>query len=209
PKKISPEKVPKSFEDMAKPQWKGKIGIPSATSGWTRRAFVLGKEKVFDELRGILKNDVILGRYSTLHNRFQLEEIWMAFTISSYWHYAITKGVPVAWQSLDYAEVPYYVLAVTKGSKHPNAAKLVAVYLASPAGAKFMLEESGTGNLFYPGNFENDFSVQNKKQGIREVFTAEDMKLINFIDSKDFNAWGKELKLLIDTGGTAKNKKKK
>jgi iron(III) transport system substrate-binding protein len=120
PEKISPDKVPKSFEDLADPQWKGKLGIPNATSGWTRRAFVLGKEKVYDELQGILKNGAILGRYSILHNRYQLEEIWMAFTISSYWHYALTKGMPAAWQSLDYIEVPYYVLAVTTRAKHPK-----------------------------------------------------------------------------------------
>ncbi|MDP2645308.1 MAG: extracellular solute-binding protein [Desulfobacterales bacterium] len=210
PQKISADQVPKSFQELADPQWKHKVGIPSASSGWTRRAYLLGKEKIFSELQAILKNGAIQGPYTVLQTRYQLEEIWMAFTISSYWNFAVQKGVPAAWQTLDYAEVPFYSLAVPKGAKNPNAAKLVAVYLASPEGSRFTNEESGSGNLFYPGNYEHEISSQHKKQGIPEFFPTTDSRMIDFLVSKDYDKLRREVSLVLSTGeGGAKKKKKK
>ncbi|MDP2646598.1 MAG: extracellular solute-binding protein [Desulfobacterales bacterium] len=201
PKKIPPDQVPKTFHELADPRWKDKVGIPDAVAGWTRRAFLMGKEKIYKDISAILKNGAIKGSYSVLQNRYQLEEIWMTFIVSSYLKYAIDKGMPAAWQCLDYAEVPLFAVTIPTGARHPNAARLVAVYLAGPAGAKFSLEESGSGNLFYPGNFEHDIRLQNKKQGIREYFPVNDVKMMEFLESKDYRKWRREIKLIMDKGG--------
>lgn len=123
----------------------------------------------------------------------------MAFSITSYMKAANEKGVPTAWQSLDFADVPSFGLVVTKGAKHANAAKLVALYQASPEGAKFTLEESKAGNLFYPGNYENDIRMQNKQQGIREVFSDRNQQIIDAYNSKEFEQWGKEVEQILMT----------
>ena len=111
------------------------------------------------------------------------------------------KGMPAAWQSMEISEVQNFSFSVRKGAKHPNAAKLVALYLASPQGAKFTLEESGAGNMYYPGNYEHDIAVQDKKQGIREVFPEKDPKIIKFKRSEEYRRLEKELKLIL-AGGT-------
>ncbi|MDP2644136.1 MAG: extracellular solute-binding protein [Desulfobacterales bacterium] len=201
PQKVSPDKVPKTFRELADPRWKGRVGIPDAVAGWARRAFILGKEKVYSDISAMLKNGAIKGTNSVLQNRYQLEEIWMAFTVSSYWKYTLDKGMPGAWQCLDYAEIPLFVVTIPTGARHPNAARLVAVYLAGPAGVKFTFEEAGSGNLFYPGNFEHDIRLQNQKQGIREYLPINDAKMIEFLESKDYGKWRKEIKLIMDKGG--------
>lgn len=51
---------------------------------------------------------------------------------------------------------------VRKGARNNNAAKLIAIiYLTSPDGAKFALEEAQYGTLYEPGN-ELDIRLQNQ-----------------------------------------------
>jgi iron(III) transport system substrate-binding protein len=199
--KVSPDQVPKTLRQMADPKWKGKIGINRGPDAWPRWALFLGKDKVFSNLRAILKNGAIQGQYSDLQSRYLLGEIWMAFSISSFMNAANSKGVPTKWQCIELGEVQTFSISMRKGAKHPNAAKLVAVYLASPQGAKFTLDESNAGNLFYPGNYENDIRIQNKKQGIRDVFIQNNSQIIDFHAGKEFENWSKEAKLIMDTGG--------
>ncbi|MDP2647467.1 MAG: extracellular solute-binding protein [Desulfobacterales bacterium] len=209
PDKISGAEVPKTLNDLADPKWKGKVGIWRSTDAWSRWAFVLGKEKAFSELRAIIRNNSIQGRYADLFNRYMLGEIWMALTKASYMTEAQTKGMPAAWQSLDYLDVRETVLVVRKGARHPNAAKLVALYLVTPAGAKFMLEEGSAGTLFYPGNYEHEVLSQTKKQGVRIIYTEREPKILEFEASKENSRWKKEVKLILDTGGGKIQKKKK
>ncbi|MDP2647003.1 MAG: ABC transporter substrate-binding protein [Desulfobacterales bacterium] len=209
PTKISAAEVPKVLGDLSDPKWKGKVGIMGYTGSWARWAFVKGKDKIFSELRAILKNDALRGRYMDLFNRYMLGEIWMMVTKANYIQMAQDKGLPAAFQSLDYLDVRETQLVIRKGAKHPNAARLVAVYLASPAGAKFMLEEGAAGTLFYPGNYEHDILSQTKKQGIPIIFTERDMKILEFEASKEVKQWEKEVKLIFDTGGGKIQTKKK
>ena len=121
---------------------------------------------------------------------------------SVYLKMAQDKGMPAAWQSIEFSEVQNFSLSVRKGAKHPNAAKLVALYLASPQGAKFTLEESLAGNMYYPGNYEHDIAMQDKKQGIREAFPEKDPKIIKFVLSEESDRLEKEIKLIL--AGAAK-----
>jgi ABC-type Fe3+ transport system substrate-binding protein len=199
--KVPADQVPRTLRDLADPRWKGKVGISRSPDAWTRWAFVLGKDKVLSDLRAILKNGAIQGDHSDLQVRYLLGEIWMAFSISSYVKDANEKGVPSKWQGLDLGDAQVYSLSVRKGALHPNAAKLVALYLASPQGSKFTIEESDGGTLFYPGNLENDIRMQNKKQGIREFLVDKNPQIVDFYSGKEFEQWEKEVDIIMKTGG--------
>ncbi|MDP2643812.1 MAG: extracellular solute-binding protein [Desulfobacterales bacterium] len=209
PDKIPADKVPRSLEDLANPKWKQKLGMFSSPNSWSRWAFLLGKEKLYSQLRGILKNEPIQGRYVDIYNRYLLGEVSMCFLSSAYLKMARDKGVPASWQSLDFADIREYSSVVLKGARHPQSAKLVALYLASAEGSSFTLDESGSGNMYYPGNYEHDLSQQNKQQGVREFFSLRSPELFEFYASKEANEWKKEIQLILQTGGTAKAKKKK
>ncbi|MDP2643658.1 MAG: ABC transporter substrate-binding protein [Desulfobacterales bacterium] len=199
--KIPADQVPRTLSGLADPRWKGKLGVFTYQGGWARWARIMGKEKVYNDLRAILKNGAVGGRYSDVFNRFLINEVWLGLLSSVYLKMAQDKGMPVAWQDLDFSERQNFSVVVLKGAQHPNAAKLVAVYLASPQGARFTLEESGAGNLYYPGNFEHDISSQAKKQGIPEHSLASYPGLLEFHLSKDYRNWQKEIKLIVDSGG--------
>jgi iron(III) transport system substrate-binding protein len=201
PGKVKAEDVPKTLSELANPKWKGKGGIQNTANSYVRWAFVLGKDKVLSTLKATLRNDVIQGPYIDLANRYLLGELWWCTTNSTFLKDAQDKGMPAAWQSLDFADITDFASVLVKGAPHPNAAKLVALYLASPEGAKFTVEEARAGSVFYAGNYENDISVQNRKQGIREVFTTRSTEIMEFYDSKEATQWEKEITLILQTGG--------
>ncbi|MDP2645580.1 MAG: extracellular solute-binding protein [Desulfobacterales bacterium] len=209
PEKVPAAQVPKTLQELADPKWKNKLAINSSPNAWTRWAFVLGKEKLISDLRAILANGTLQGQYAEIQARYLLGEVSFCIISSIFVKNSQDKKMPAAYQSLDFADITNYSLVVRKGAKHPNAAKLVALYLASAAGSKFIVEESGAGNMYYPGNYEHDFSLQNKKQGIREVFTTREPDILDFYFSKEFKTWQKDVKLVLDTGGRKIQTKKK
>ena len=108
PEKIPPVNVPKALAELADPKWKGKLGIANYTSNWTEMAYIRGKEKTFADLRAIMKNKAIQGRYVDLMNRYLLGEIIIQYSISGWLKEIKDKGMPVAWQSLEFSDVSQY-----------------------------------------------------------------------------------------------------
>ena len=197
PTKVPSSEVPKSLDDLAAPKWKGKIGILNYPASWAVRAHVLGKDKVLSNIRALLKNGAIQGVYADIYNRYMLGEISLAFIGNSFFKMAQDKGMPAAWQNIDYVEEESRPLVLQKRVLNPNAAKLVSIYLCSSQGAKFMLEESGAGNACYPGNFTHDIRMQGKEQGMRIISKDKEM---DFFETPDYAKWMQEIKLILETG---------
>ena len=199
-KKVTAEEVPKTIHDMADPKWKGRLGIFSYTATWTRWAFILGKDKVLSDLRAIMKNKAIHGRFANLYNRFTLGEIDLAFIGSGHLKSALDAGLPAAYRALDFDEVLNFSLSLRKGARHPNAAKLLAVYLASPQGSKFLWEELKLGNSNYAGSIERDISDDSKKLGIPQYSIESYPGYVAFRLSDEQKKLQKEVKLILQTG---------
>jgi ABC-type thiamine transport system substrate-binding protein len=201
PEKVKADEVPRSLADLAHPKWKGKGGVANYPTSWVRWCFMLGKEKVLSGLRAALKNGAIQGTYHDLRNRYLLGETSWYLTSSAYYVTVREKGMPAKWQSLDLSDITDFAVAVRKGARNSNAAKLVAVFLASPEGSKFLDEEGGLGSLYYPGNAEHDIRLQDQKQGVRENFAERNAELLEFYATKEAEQMGKEIQLLFQTGG--------
>jgi ABC-type Fe3+ transport system substrate-binding protein len=201
-KKIAPNEAPKTLAELASPKWhgEGKVGIMQYTGSWTVRAFIMGKEKTMSEVRTILRNKGIKARYPDLLNRFLIDEIKLAIVSAPYLQMARDKGIPVGSEHLDYADMQNFPVIVMKDAQHPNAAKLVAIYLASPEGARFTSEVGGGANRLYPGNYEHDLAQQAKKRGIPAHSLSSFPGLVEFNLSKEWRKWRKEMKLVLQGG---------
>ncbi len=200
PEKVTAAEVPKTLADLGDPKWKGKVGIFHYGSYWSVWAFVLGKDKTFADLRAIMKNKPVVGRMPDVNNRYLLGEIDMCFVISSFLIKDRQKGMPTAWQSLDFVHTHDIQLVMPKGTQHPNAAKLVAIYLASPEGFRLSMKQVGNGNRFYPDNPEYETIIQAKKEGIPVHGPETYPGLMDFIRSEDYGKWQGEIKLIIQAG---------
>ncbi|MFC1815019.1 hypothetical protein ACFL0M_03545 [Thermodesulfobacteriota bacterium] len=193
--------VPKTFSAVGDPKWKGHVGISKVLSTWLLLSKALGKEKIISGMRKILSHGAIIGGSRDLMGRYVMGEVSMICNIASTFTPRIkNKGMPAEWQAMDEVAIIRRLSSIIrKGAPHPNAAKLVAVYLASPDGYKLIHEEIGIGNAFYPGNFEYEILMRNKEQGLQTRY-LEATEMMTFPITKEAKKWNKEFKDIIVGG---------
>ncbi|MBI4322432.1 MAG: extracellular solute-binding protein [Chloroflexi bacterium] len=167
PKVIPAAEAPKSFGDLTDPKWRGKIAAYNYATNYVNIAFVRGTDKTLADLRAFMKNNPVLEVYARGQTRFMANEYPILLTGSAIYGDVKQKGLPVEWVSPDFSWFSIHTMHVMKGSKQPNAAKLIALFLASPDGHK-IYNGSGRGSMFYPGNIEFDIHQQDAKLGLKQ-----------------------------------------
>ena len=132
---IKPADAPKSFEDLVKPQFKGKLIMPDPTQHTTTTQWVaslpklLGKEKGEKFARDLAASKPVLAE-SLLPpvERAVTGEVPIAITLLHYTYVFRQKGAP-----LDYVRVPRLLgdgnyVALAGKAPHPNAGKAFIDY---------------------------------------------------------------------------------
>ncbi|HEY7301972.1 MAG TPA: extracellular solute-binding protein [Xanthobacteraceae bacterium] len=145
-KQVSPDKVPKTYESLLDPQWKGRMAWPYANTG--RYLFLInlrlawGEERAMDYFRKLSAQNIInfaSGSARTLVDRVIAGEYPIAINI--YAHHPLIsagKGAPVNSQLMDPVPSAAGTLAILKGAKHPHAAMLLADFILGREGQQLM-----------------------------------------------------------------------
>jgi iron(III) transport system substrate-binding protein len=128
--------LPKSYQDLLDPKWKGKLGVEGKSREWyvlTTKG--LGEDKaskLFKEI--VAKNGVSVRQgMSLLNNLVIAGEVPMALSMYIDLPETAKKaGKPIDWISLDPVVGMAFNVSITKNSSHPNAAMLFYDYMLSP-----------------------------------------------------------------------------
>jgi iron(III) transport system substrate-binding protein len=158
---IRPADVPKSFDDLLKPELKGRLGMVSEESG----ARMIGAmmqvkgEGFVRKLRG--QNIVLHGMTAIgLNGLIATGEVPITFTsVNTNIAQAAEKGAPVAWVPMDLVPANAGGAGVYLHAQHPHAALLFADFLFSPAGQK-MFEKFGYGSASRDYGFKRWYPEQ-------------------------------------------------
>jgi len=154
-KTILPSKdVPRSWEDLTDPKWKGgKLGMGTATHHLARLATAWGEKKATEYVKALARQEPYLGELGTLYSRLQLGEIFIAITMTdSFVHRAKLKGAPVVHaEGIEPVISPAYNAGVLKGARHPNVGHLFAVFLTTPEAQEIWEKYGGQTSAFVPG----------------------------------------------------------
>ena len=155
-KLVAPADVPKTYEDLLDPRWKGKMAwrIGDATGAdffLTNLRLAWGEDKAIDYFKKLARQNIInfaAGSARTLVDRVIAGEYPLALGIFA--HHPLSsknKGAPVDSQLLAPVASTAGTLAVAKDLPHPYAAMLLV---------DFILSEDGQGVLaqagFFPAN---------------------------------------------------------
>lgn len=142
---ISKEQAPKSYQDLLKPEFKGKLGLEANALAWfTSMLTIMGKDKGIDYMKKLAEQKPrLVSGHTNLHKLVVSGEI----PISVYmYHFRSVvdkaKGAPIEW--VDPVEVtptlPNFV-SLVKNVPHPNAARMMIDFSLSAAGAEIMTKQ--------------------------------------------------------------------
>jgi iron(III) transport system substrate-binding protein len=126
--KIKKDDLPKSYEDLRDPKWKGMLGIEADNSPWL--ATVIDKigaqkgEKLFDDI-GATNGMSLRKGHTLLANLIASGEVPLGLTAPLYKVKQLkAKGAPIDWFVLQPFIGQFSSIGVLKKAPHPNAAVL-------------------------------------------------------------------------------------
>jgi ABC-type Fe3+ transport system substrate-binding protein len=159
--------IPKTYEDLLHPRWKGRMAWPDTPSAGGPPGFIgnilmsMGQEPGMAFLEKLAKQQVanVPSNQRVVLDQNISGQYPLVLQIYNY-HAAISaeQGAPVEWLKLDPTIVSFGSLSLVKNSPHPNAARLFT---------EFSLSEEGQGIYANAGYVPVHPKVPSKIKGLR------------------------------------------
>jgi len=135
--------LPKTWDDLLDPKWKGKIGIEAKDDDWFATVVqeLGGEKRGLDYFRRLAETNGISVRkgHTLLNNMVVSGEVPLALTVYNYMpEQAKEKGAPIDWFVIPPAIARSNAVGVARKAPHPAAALLFYEYLLGPEGQKAM-----------------------------------------------------------------------
>ena len=132
---VKKEELPRTYQDLLDPRWKGKLGIEAKNQEWfSTVALEMGEERGMQFFRDLVsKNGVSVRQgHTLLTNMVVSGEVPMALTVYNYMPEAAKKkGAPIDWFAIEPAVARSNAIGIAQHARHPNAALLFYDYFIS------------------------------------------------------------------------------
>lgn len=139
---IKKEDLPKTYQDLLNPKWKGKLGIETEDFDWfAATVSEMGEAKGLKLFRDIVAANGMSVRkgHSLLTNMVGAGEVPLGLTVYNYMPEAAKKkGVPIDWFVLEPAIARANGIGIARRAPHPAAALLFYDYILSAEGQKIL-----------------------------------------------------------------------
>ncbi|MBI2359743.1 MAG: extracellular solute-binding protein [Deltaproteobacteria bacterium] len=171
-KVLPAQDVPKRWEDLLDPKWKGgKLGMGTATHHLARLATVWGEEKTTEYVKALAGQKPSLGRLAEIYTRLLLGEILVAITqLDEFIHRAKVTGAPIVFaEGVQPVIAPGVNAGVLKGARHANAGHLFTAFLTTPEAQEIWEKYQGQTSAFVPGTKSYKYA-----QGKKVLFMTQD-----------------------------------
>ncbi len=186
---VKKEELPKKWEDLADPRWKGRLGIEAADEDWFAGVVgTLGEERGLRLFREIASKNGLSVRkgHTLLTNLVAAGEVPLALTVYNYKAEQLKgKGAPIDWFVIPPAIARPNGIGMARRAPHPHAAVLFYDFMISDA--QFLL-------------LERDFVPTSKK-----IKTRLNQFPIKFVDSSDmldrYEKWTRLYEEIINRQG--------
>jgi iron(III) transport system substrate-binding protein len=132
--------VPKNFDDLLKPEFKGKIGFATTDTGARAVAAMLAS-KGAEYVQKLKAQQISLHSVSgrAILDMVISGELGVSPTVFlSHSRVSIAKGAPIKWVAMDLVPTNAGGVALPANAPHPHAALLFGDFLLSPDGQKFL-----------------------------------------------------------------------
>lgn len=131
---IKKSDLPKTYEDLLDPKWKGRLGIEAKNEDWFASVVDImgGGEKGIKFFRDLVAQNGISPRtgHTLLNNLVIAGEVPLALDIYNYMpEQAKKKGAPIDWFALEPAVARSNAIGIARHAPHPGAALLFYEYM--------------------------------------------------------------------------------
>ncbi len=143
-KQVKEEELPKKWEDLLLPKWKGeKFAMDRDEGVWYGGlAFYWGKEKADKFMKALALQDPSMRKGHTLIATFLSSgEFPLGLVYAHRIEEMKTKGTSVDWVSLDPIIVTPNLITIGRNAAHPNAAKLLVDFCLSKEGQTILQQQ--------------------------------------------------------------------
>jgi len=141
-KAVKKDELPKSYDDLAQPRWKGRLGIEADDSEWLAGVLQqIGEQKGIQLFREVVqKNGISVRRgHTLLTNLVASGEVPLALTVYNYKAEQLkNQGAPIDWFAIGRAVARPNGAAVMKRAPHPHAAVLFYDFEISEEGQRIL-----------------------------------------------------------------------
>ena len=141
---VKKEDLPRSYEDLLNPKWKGKLGIEAGNDDWFGKIVSeMGEARGLKLFREMAENNGLSVRkgHTLLSNLVISGEVPFAVTMYNYLPQAAKKkGAPVDWLTLDPVIARANGVGVARRAPHPAAALLFYEFLISEEGQQLFAD---------------------------------------------------------------------
>ena len=202
--KVIPEKeMPQTTRDVGLPKYKGKF----YTSPWTTAPIfgilVYSKEEWLEIMRAWGQNKAATVRPAGGIQRMMMGEFAFEPFSNSYLYFQHKeKGSPAGLDVFaDITPLAYILHAVRKDARHPNAAKLFALWATGPEAVQIFEKYTGTGNVHLKESRVGviDMEVIRKKKArlISWFDSAENMRVLKWYTTEEGQAYEEKISLAL------------
>src|SRR6266699_1010739 len=134
-KLVKKEDLPRTFQDLLDPKWKGKLGIEANVPEWYSTVVLhMGEEKGVRFFRDLVGRNGISVRtgHSLLNNMVVAGEVPLALTVYNFMAEAAKRrGAAIGWFVLEPAVARMSGIGIARRAPHPNAALLFYDFMLS------------------------------------------------------------------------------
>lgn len=157
--KVKKEELPKTYQDLLDPKWKGRLGVEVDDEGWFGTLTEqLGGDKGVKLFRDIAANNGFSVRkgHTLLAKLVASGEVPLALDVYSYKPPQLKKkGEPIDWFVIDPVIVQMHGVAVHKDAPHPNAAELLYEFFLGEGQPLLAAKDFTPSNRNAPSAFDN------------------------------------------------------
>jgi len=139
---VSPQEVPKSYEALLSPKWRGKLGMDINDVKWfIGQLQIMGEDKGLDYMRRLSRHEI----HGTRAGSTVLGQLMAAgefpIAVNSYGSSVEDMkkaGAPIDWVAVQPVLATPQLIGVAAGAAHPNAAKLFVDFALSREGSEVL-----------------------------------------------------------------------
>jgi iron(III) transport system substrate-binding protein len=143
PKLVGREQVPRSYEDLLKPMWRGKMLLEPTKVDWFAGMLqIMGKEKGLKYMRDLAKQDLMHRTgHELLAQLIAAGEAAIDVNIPAPSVDRLKRrGAPIEWVAFPPAPATMVAIGITAQPQHPNAARLYVDFVLSHEGQKILAD---------------------------------------------------------------------